>query len=90
MPAIKQEARENPDPAVPGDRCYVFYKELMEMWRESPRWTTVDRILETLMNFLNGDVNNASRRAAILAFLVFFCREVMPYEESKFKENGAI
>ena len=91
MPFVDETHRADPDMQVPGDRCYLFYREIMEEWKRAPRWTTVDTIMTKLLNFLDGhDVNQASRSAALLAFMVFFAREVMPYEEKKCRENGEI
>ena len=91
MPFIKQESRSDPDLAVAGDRCYLFYKEIMEEWRRQPRWTTADAIMTKLLNFLDRrNVDQSARSAALLAFMVFFAREVMPYEEKKAKENGGV
>ena len=90
MPFVNQEHRENPDPNIPGDRCYVIYKEIIEQWEKDPRWTTADRLLEMVMDLQHADASKACRRAAILAFMVFFVKEVMPYEDRKEKENGPI
>lgn len=72
-----------PDMEVPGDRCYVFYKELMKMWKENPRWTTIDKMAEYF-------IKDPQLRAAFLAFLVFFAIHGMDYEQIKRKENGDI
>jgi hypothetical protein len=85
MPFVTLAHRENPDMSIPGDRCYVQYKKLMEQWRENPRWGTVERFLGNLFPTL-GSLD----RAKILAFMVFFCLEVIPYEEGKRKENGDV
>lgn len=83
MPFVTQEHRENIDPEIPGDRCYFQYKIMMDQWKENPRWTTADKILSVF-------VSNPWTRAGVLAFLVFFCMHVMPYEEQKRKENGDV
>ena len=83
MPFIKAEHRENLNMDIPGDRCYVEYKHLMEEWRANPRWTTADELLAEL-------IPDDNTRAKALAYAVFFIREVMKYEELKAKENGEI
>jgi hypothetical protein len=83
MPFVDEEHRENPDPAIPGDRCYVYYESMMRKWRENPRWTTVDKIAAAIWP---GDL----KRACVLAFLVFFVIHVMEYEARKREENGDI
>ena len=83
MPFVTKEHRDDPFPDIPGDRCYVEYKKIMDQWRKNPRWTTVDEIFSSIIpvNFL---------RVKILALMVFFVLEVIPYELKKKKENGEI
>ena len=83
MPFIKAEHRENLNMNIPGDRCYVFYKTMIENWSVERRWTTADEILKSL-------IPDDMKRAEVLAFLVFFIREVLKYEELKAKENGEV
>lgn len=83
MPFVDQAHRDSPDMMIPGDRCYREYKYIMEQWDQSPRWGTVDRLAERLFP-------DSYERAHFLAFLVFFSREVMPYEEQKVRENGEV
>jgi hypothetical protein len=83
MPFINEERRKDPDMQIPGDRCFIYYREMMRVWRLNPRWTTVDEIAKTF--FVDDQL-----RAAFLAFMVFFNREAMPYEEQKAKENGEV
>lgn len=86
MPFIKQEDRNKEGLSysqIAGERCYAQYKDMMDTWVRSPRWTTVDAILADL-------IPDATKRAEILAFLVFFSLHVVPYEEMKRKENGDI
>lgn len=83
MPFVSKEHRVKPDLKVPGDRCYIEYKKMIDMWTASPRWTCVDQILE---NFIVDE----SERAFFLAFLVFFTKKVVQYEDQKEKENGTI
>lgn len=83
MPFVSKEHRVKPDATVPGDRCYLHYKKMIQMWTASPRWTCVDQILE---DFMTDD----EERAFFLAFLVFFAEKVMPYEKLKQQENGDV
>ena len=83
MPFVNKEHREHPDNFIPGDRCFVEYKSIMERWRANPRWTTVDEIFSDL-------IPSPKRRAQVLALMIFFCREVIKYEEQKVKENGDV
>lgn len=83
MPFIDRDHRKNPDDSIPGDRCYVKYKQMMDAWRATPRWTTVDKIASVIWP-------DMWQRAAVLAFLVFFSLHVMPYERNKKELNGDI
>jgi hypothetical protein len=90
MPFIKKEARRELDtkkrqPENSGELCYEEYKKMMKAWTDTPRWCTVDAVLNNVVG-----VHDPFQRAKILAFLVFFYREVMPYEEQKAKENGGV
>lgn len=83
MPFVSKEHRANPDATVPGDRCYMKYKQMISAWTASPRWTCVDQILEDF-------ISDEDERAFFLAFLVFFSKHVMKYEDQKEAENGPI
>lgn len=83
MPFVTQEHREKPDMEIAGDRCFLEYKYIMDEWRKSPRWTTVDELATRLFA-------DKHERAFVLAFLVFFAQEVGPYEWAKRQENGAV
>jgi hypothetical protein len=83
MPFITLYQRANPDMTIPGDRCFSYYLPMMEKWRAERRWTTADSILKSM-------IPDDMKRAEVLAFLVFFIREIMIYEEEKAKENGEI
>jgi hypothetical protein len=90
MPFIKQEARRELDtksrqPENSGELCYEEYKKMMKAWRDTPRWCTVDALLGSVVG-----VHDPLQRAKVLAFLVFFWREVTPYEWRKAIENGDI
>lgn len=89
MPFIDKQSRFNIAtgvrlPETPGELCYMEYVRILKEWRESPRWKTVDRLFREVVP--GGDVDTAQR----LAFMVFFVKHVMPYEEQKAKENGDI
>jgi len=32
----------------PGDRCYFYYKQMVDIWKENPRWTTAHEIYTTM------------------------------------------
>lgn len=86
MPFIKKDRRDGAmkqDYNEPGDKCYRHYKAFMDMWRESPRWTTIDKYA---MRVWGDD----EQRAAALALLVFMYKNGFKYEDAKEKENGSI
>lgn len=83
MPFVNAEHREKPDTNVPGDRCYLAYKEIMREWRANPRWSTVDEIASHMWT-------NDKHRAQVLAFLVFFATVVLDYERLQKEKNGDI
>lgn len=93
MPFVTQEHREKPDHQIPGDLCYSYYREMMGKWNAERRWTTAHKIFEVIV----GKVTRIPRMASIfdisahfLAFLVFFIKHVMKYEDEKEAENGSI
>jgi len=67
-----------------GDLCYLHYLPIIRRWRENPRWTTAHNITKDTFKLTDDEA------ARLLAFLVFFALEVVPYEEKKRKENGEI
>ena len=94
MPFITQERRKliaknklKKDEFEPGDRCFIAYNCLVYEWKANPRWATVDRLYQTVLehNFTREDA-----AAWQLAWQVFFQLHVMPYEQKKRKENGDI
>jgi hypothetical protein len=87
MPFVDKNHRLNPDINIPGDRCYLKYAQIMEMWRAEPRWTTVDEIYKWVKEAAE---EPDMQRAKELAFMVFFNLHVMPYELKKMKDNGDI
>ena len=100
MPFITPERREAIDlhgvgglsEIQPGDRCYVFYKAMVDKWKEKPSWTTAHEIYKDVMTTAYGitlhSIDNVA--AKHLAWQVFFQLHVMPYELKKRDENGDI
>jgi len=101
MPFITQERREqlenfeaNMFPLGPGDRCYLYYKEMVREWKGDPCWTTAHEIYKRILNIPEhgsvecGDPDNYV--AMHLAWQVFFLWYVVPYEEEKEEINGSI
>ena len=72
----------------PGDRCYLFYRDMVNAWRAEPRWTTVHNIFRNLMTTDSDDEDDQVAR--VLAWFVFFHLHVIPYELKKREENGDI
>lgn len=82
----------------PGDYCYKHYKEMVDAWKTSPRWTTahnlyaklnLDRMTDLTQMSPDAD-HDMNFYARDLAWQVFFIKYVMPYEDLKEKENGTI
>lgn len=88
MPFTNSKQRKNPDGNIPGDRCYLMYKKMIDQWNESPRWTTADAIYAWVTDLNQPDID--WQRAKELAWQVFFVEKVMPYEQKKKKENGDV
>ena len=92
MPFIKQEIRNalamGASPETSGDLCYIEYKEMVDTWRVTPRWTTAHNIYKRLLRDRNIDADLQTARE--LAWQVFFQLYVMPYELLKREENGDI
>ena len=75
----------------PGDRCYLYYKKMVEAWRAEPRWTTAHTIYKSnFMAVSRDEFSLDNYTARYLAWLVFFQLHVMPYELKKREENGDI
>lgn len=97
MPFIVQSRRftvdtqglEALDEIQPGDRCYVYYKPMVEAWRANPRWTTAHEIYRDMVLYAWAE-DDDNVTAIELAWQVFFNLYVMPYELKKQKENGDI
>jgi len=86
MPFVKPECRDpNHIPCSVGDLCYLEYKKLIDAWNKERRWTTAHNELKTMFR-IEDDVDAAK----FLAYMVFFCKHVMKYEDEKEAENGEI
>lgn len=83
MPFVSKDHREDPCMSVPGDVCFLFYREIMKQWRAKPCWTTIDLIASELFP-------DQFQRAHFLAFMVFFMTHGMQYELKKRAENGEV
>ena len=94
MPFVTQERRYrikgSLEETQPGDRCYVFYNEMVEKWKAEPRWTTAHNIYRGVI--LSGTQFGVTEDALAheLAWQVFFQLHVIPYELRKREENGDI
>jgi hypothetical protein len=86
---IKEFGIENLDILMPGDRCYVFYKKMVEQWRANPRWTTAHEIYKELQ-YASLLQNPDDEVAQSLAWQVFFQLYIIPYELKKQEENGDV
>lgn len=87
MPFVSAGHRKVPDPSIPGDRCYIWYRWMIDEWKKERRWTTADNIYKTVKR---PETVGEEQRAKELAWQVFFVLQVMPYEEEKMEENGDI
>lgn len=83
MPFVEKSHRDKPDKSIAGDRCYIHYRRMMNMWKLNPCWTTFDEMTKSLYP-------NDEQRALFLATLVFFKWHVESYERQKEAENGEI
>jgi hypothetical protein len=100
MPFVTQDHRDKPDWSIPGDRCYYYYKDMVDRWKATPRWTTADGIYAYVRLFEKEhsygkckedfEYNEGCIRAMYLAWQVFFNVHVMDYERKKQQENGDI
>lgn len=97
MPFITSEARRMTDSIGPkevGDRCFIYYREMLRAFRASPRWTTIHGIYCDMLNRTRGtialDRNIDDIASQELAWQVFFQLHAMPYEMQKRTLNGEI
>ena len=100
-PFITQERREQLDnfeadmfPIGPGDRCYLYYKEMVRKWKENPRWSTTHELYKELRKAMLEqkfeEFPTDDYTAMELAWQCFFYFYVLPYEEEKEEMNGTI
>lgn len=87
MPFISKCLRANPTHQTPGERCYIFYKSMLDKWNAEPRWKTADAIYAEVMR---DEAKLDEQRAKLLAWQVFFVMKVLPYEEKQMEINGDI
>lgn len=109
MPYIETKSRayfdEHPNEAkLDGDVTYVFYKRLVKMWKEEPRWRTyasmrkaqVDvRLISWVRDLVLALVKNGTDIATIAQAYVAAVDEIKfryvdLYEQQKRLENGDI
>ena len=89
---------KTPEGIQPGDRCYFYYKKMIDRWRDNPRWTTAHEIYKDMIynrNHINygeyaGEDEYDEQIAYELAWDVFFQLHIIPYELQKRNENGDI
>ena len=75
----------------PGDRCYFFYKQMVDEWKKNPKWTTAHEIYKNRNRIKEKfSIDYDDKIAIELAWQVFFQLHVMPYELKKREENGDI
>jgi hypothetical protein len=99
MPFITSEARRMTDTIGPkevGDKCFLFYREMLRAWRASPRWTTAHDLYRDMILFPAAEGTAMiseqdlvdSLTARELAWQVFFQLHIIPYELQKRTLNG--
>ena len=85
MPFVKKECRDpEHKPCSVGDLCFKEYSELMKIWKENPRWTTVHDQFRHMFDCTD------EQAARALAFFEFYIRHAHEYENKKVAENGDI
>lgn len=96
MPFVTQDKRDLIDihgiaaltDPQPGDLCYVYYKPMVDVWKENPRWTTAHNIYKKMI--IDLPLGSDHKAANLLAWQVFFAFHVVPYEKEAEKRNGTI
>lgn len=98
-------AKDGPSAAKEvGDLAFLFYREIMRIWREEPRWRTVSRIRRLYLlepeqsEFFNLVYDKVMHKFELeevvnqagLAYEVFFAFYGLPYELDKRAVNGDI
>lgn len=100
MPYIKQEARkrlaDGEAPQAPGEINYLFYQSMLKAWKVKPSYDTVHDILHCkrealqIVSLIASACPKCLETGFTLAFMEFYRRKVVPYEERKIVENGDI
>lgn len=98
MPFTTPESRKITDsvgPQTVGDRCFIYYREMLRKWKKSMRWTTAHEIYTEVYEMTTPGRNAPVQMmddviARRLAWQVFFHRHVMNYENFKAMENGEV
>lgn len=85
---IQRNGLDKIDDLQPGDRCYFFYREMVDKWKENPRWTTAHEIYKDLARTTNFIEDDCVARE--LAWQIFFQWWVVPYEREMEERNGSI
>lgn len=87
-----------------GDICYVFYRHMVSMWNDEPRWRTAHRAFRQFSeepentDFFEYVYDKLMHKfeladvvcAAKLAYIEFYRNIVSKYEDKKREENGDI
>ena len=88
MPFVPQESRKKIKETgaweTVGDLCYMKYLPMIKVWKAERRWTTFHNLTRVAF-----DIDD-EQAAKLLAWMVMFVKEVMPYEYEKEKENGDV
>lgn len=85
MPFVEQPHRDPKHwPCCVGDTTYWNYKELVDKFRQERRWTTAFNLTKEWFDLTEEDTQK------LMAWMVFFNKEIMKYELEKETENGTI
>jgi len=89
---LVEEGDVLPKAITPGDRCYLYYKKMVDKWKANPRWTTAHEIYKDVITTSYGiNVHHSDDvPAKHLAWQIFFIWHVVPYEKEVEERNGSI
>lgn len=73
-----------------GDRCYFYYKPMVDRWKADPRWTTAHEIYKEVIDGRYHGSPSDDEVARELAWQCLFYFHVLPYELENKKLNGDI
>ena len=96
MPYIPQEDRLRAGMELSfdnvGEQNFHFYKKMLEMWKETPRYRTIHIIYRTMVVVPRKfkTVTTGEQSARELAFMEFYRRVAAPYEDKAMKKNGDV